>query len=153
MHYAMHRTAVHCWGNLFHYTVRLPVDSLFPGSDKPGVSPPATSRRSTLGGRKVRPLTTPRQTCTHPTSQSRPPSRPQDIRSIPRDSSHRRHDMHRGLFPTSPRRIHLWHRQHTFPTQRRDTVHWHPATQLPPCITRGVRQSHVSFFDFHSTKN
>jgi hypothetical protein len=26
------------------------VDSLFPGSDKPGVSPPATSRRSTLGG-------------------------------------------------------------------------------------------------------
>jgi hypothetical protein len=26
------------------------VDSLFPGSDKPGVSPPATSRRSTSGG-------------------------------------------------------------------------------------------------------
>jgi len=42
---------MHCWGNLFHYTVGLPVDSLFPGSDKPGVSPPATSRRSTLGGK------------------------------------------------------------------------------------------------------
>jgi hypothetical protein len=30
------------------------VDSLFPGSDKPGVSPPATSRRSTLGGNDAR---------------------------------------------------------------------------------------------------
>jgi hypothetical protein len=35
------------------------VDSLFPGSAKPGVSPPATSRRSTLGETPVIPVPTP----------------------------------------------------------------------------------------------
>jgi hypothetical protein len=41
-------SSINCWGNLFHSIVRLPVDSLFPGSDKPWVSPPATSRRERI---------------------------------------------------------------------------------------------------------